>query len=277
MGFKSFYIDGKSVKSMSIDGKLIFRKQEEEPYALKFVAEEPTTIFIKKIGQLAYPSFEYSLDGKNWQPFDIDNTQISLSSPGDKAYMRAVDSNSRISSDMANYFCFAMTGKTALSGSVMSLLSKNKTTAYHILQYSFYMLFNRCPITSAPELDGSLYLYESSLMEMFRDCIYLKKAPSVLKIVQINRNSCFCMFLGCTSLKESPYLNTDLKAPFCYRNMFYNCSSLNKITSKFTSWGNYFLSWVYGVSSSGTFYCPSSLPIQYGVSRIPSGWNVVRI
>ena len=66
MGFKSFYIDGKSVKSMSIDGKVIYRKQVEEPYALKFVAEEPTTIFIEKIGQLAYPSFEYSLDGKNW-------------------------------------------------------------------------------------------------------------------------------------------------------------------------------------------------------------------
>ena len=66
MGFKSFYIDGKSVKSMSIDGKLIFRKQEEEPYALKFVAEEPTTIFISKFGNPSYPSFEYSLDGKNW-------------------------------------------------------------------------------------------------------------------------------------------------------------------------------------------------------------------
>ena len=49
MGFKSFYIDGKSVKSMSIDGKLIFRKQEEEPYALKFVAEEPNaTVTIQK-------------------------------------------------------------------------------------------------------------------------------------------------------------------------------------------------------------------------------------
>ena len=66
MGFKSFYIGGKSVKSMSIDGKVIYRKQVEEPYALKFVAEEPTTISIEKIREPKYPSFEYSLDGKTW-------------------------------------------------------------------------------------------------------------------------------------------------------------------------------------------------------------------
>lgn len=277
MGFKSFSINGKSVKSMSINGKIIFRKQEDDPYSLKFVAEEPTTIRLKKWGNQAYPSLQYSTDGKVWQDFDIDTTQISLSSVGDKAYLRAVSINSKISSSTSTYFYFDISGKTAVSGSVMSLLNKDKKTNNYISSYCFYKLFNGCPITTAPEIDGNLYLESGSLHAMFRDCIYLRQAPSILTIHKISTSSCAYMFQGCTSLKESPVLNTNLTYTSCYRNLFYGCSSLNKITAKITSWGNYFLSWVNGVSPTGTFYCPSSLPIEYGVSRIPSGWTVVRI
>lgn len=34
--------------------------------------------------------------------------------------------------------------------------------------------------------------------------------------------------------------------------------------------------WLDGVSPTGTFVCPSALPIQYGVNYIPEGWDIIK-
>jgi hypothetical protein len=34
------------------------------------------------------------------------------------------------------------------------------------------------------------------------------------------------------------------------------------------------VAWVVGVSPTGTFECPEDLPIERGISYIPSGWTV---
>ena len=56
--------------------------------------------------------------------------------------------------------------------------------------------------------------------------------------------------------------------------MFRNCTKLNNINVNFSAWDptNATTTWVYGVSSSGTFTCPADLPETYGTSYIPANW-----
>jgi hypothetical protein len=86
------------------------------------------------------------------------------------------------------------------------------------------------------------------------------------------------MFRGCTSLTTTPELPATTLANYCYYNMFYNCSNLNRITMLATdiiSASGCLSYWVYGVASTGTFVKHvnmTSLPT--GASGIPSGWTV---
>ena len=59
--------------------------------------------------------------------------------------------------------------------------------------------------------------------------------------------------------------------------MFDGASSLSEIEVAFTSWptSNATENWLSGVAASGTFIKPSTLPEEYGVSRIPEGWIVI--
>jgi hypothetical protein len=86
------------------------------------------------------------------------------------------------------------------------------------------------------------------------------------------------MFNGCTRLTTAPELPATTLESYCYSNMFYGCSKLNYIKMLATdiSASNCLNSWVYRVSSSGTFVKNldmNSLPT--GVNGIPSGWTVV--
>lgn len=70
--------------------------------------------------------------------------------------------------------------------------------------------------------------------------------------------------------------------------MFWNCNKLNYIKVHFTDWNEHSGStwgWVGGElfsQSSGTFVCPTGLPIIYNTNNdgsnvnnyIPSGWNI---
>lgn len=61
--------------------------------------------------------------------------------------------------------------------------------------------------------------------------------------------------------------------------MFYNCTSLNSVSVKFTKWPGKTPTdnWLYGVSAEGTFYAPEALPDTRGTYTIPEGWTKVAI
>ena len=99
---------------------------------LCFTAEEAnSSIKLQKQGSTAIEGFnglEYKLNDGNWTSYDIDST-ITLENVGDKVYMRAVAAgNSRMGIDFDNYHKFIMTGKTAASGNVNTLLNPNPNT-----------------------------------------------------------------------------------------------------------------------------------------------------
>lgn len=353
MGFKSFYIDGKSVKSMSIDGKLIFRKQEEEPYALKFVAEKPNS-GIKWYRQQATGKevfLEFSTDGGNtWQKFVLSRDitaegQVTVPNVGDVVYVRASSQGNTSLSDQStqqNSNQLKCTGAWSVSGDIRCLLDQNRGSDPPLNQYGFSWLFSNSNIIDASNLvlpytamKRSAYdhmfsscrmlvsgprdlpattLSESCYDGMFLECSSLVSGPMKLPATTLYIACYRQMFDGCSSLVDVPeILPSRMLRRYCYtamfrntkitrsplielenissnqsfslntlRNMFYGCTSLTEITIKLKNWPssdstNSLNNWVYGVSPSGTFYCPSSLPVEYGVSRIPSGWDVVRI
>jgi hypothetical protein len=136
-----------------------------------------------------------------------------------------------------------------------------------------YMFYNCTSLVNAPELPATT-LVNSCYARMFEDCKSLTKAPE-LPATNLAESCYYSMFEGCTSLVNAPELPATTLANYCYQQMFYNCTSLNYIKVGFTSWHpNATNNWVLDVLSAGSFEAPTSLPIEYGVNRIPANWSL---
>ena len=164
--------------------------------------------------------------------------------------------------------------------------------------------------------NGYLKCTNNTFTQMFYGQKYLEKGPETPPSIEANTdqiNGVFeSMFDGCIKMescfdninidasKVSSSTNAKTTCGYMFRdtkikkmgitytgtifgsqqftNMFYKCSELNQIEVNFTNWPprSSMTYWVSGVSSTGTFICPESLPIQYAPNRIPRGWTVVR-
>ena len=100
------------------------------------------------------------------------------------------------------------------------------------------------------------------------------------------------MFKGCTKIETAPALPATTLAKQCYKQMFYGCSTLNKVTCLATdiSATDCTKNWLSGVASNGTFTKaatmadwapddPSGIPVGWMVksagSAVPAGFVVV--
>ncbi len=142
------------------------------------------------------------------------------------------------------------------------------------LAYNCYseMFYGCTSLTQAPALPAT-DLAEDCYEDMFKGCTSLIQAPE-LPATDLARSCYNGMFSGCTSLTQTPELPAMELADYCYELMFQNCRNLQKIKVGFDIWHGETDSWVENVAPTGTFYCPKELPIEYGASRIPEGWNV---
>ena len=132
-------------------------------------------------------------------------------------------------------------------------------------------------LTTAPELPA-LELAQACYDAMFHGCSSLTKAPEKLPATELVEKCYWLMFYECSSLTKAPEIFAEGLGDHNYFHMFDCCFRLNEIRVRFTSWGEYGCNyWVSGVGSSGKFYKPSALPVEYGVHYIPEGWSVVNI
>jgi hypothetical protein len=171
-----------------------------------------------------------------------------------------------------------MTGKIAASGNLNTLLKADGSVLDLTgRDYCYSDMFNGCSsLTTAPELPATTlagYCYSY----MFRNCTSLTTAPE-LPATTLTDNCYYYMFSNCTSLTKAPELPATTLADSCYRFMFNGCTSLNNININFSAWPTNAATadWVNNVSSTGTFTCPTALPEEFGYSRIPTGWTIVR-
>ncbi|MBR5695029.1 MAG: leucine-rich repeat protein [Paludibacteraceae bacterium] len=145
--------------------------------------------------------------------------------------------------------------------------------------YCYCSMFERCKgLTQAPELPA-LKLNEGCYNGMFSSCTSLTQAPALPATTLVHE--CYkYMFSGCTSLTQAPELPATKLVTACYGHMFDGCSNLSFIKVNFWNWVTWYSdtddedAWVKNVAPTGTFICPKDLTVQYGVNRIPEGWNV---
>ena len=191
-----------------------------------------------------------SFDGVNWEAYTVGEV-IDLPSTGDYVYLAAGEGgNETFGSSLSAYHKFVINGLVAASGDITSLRRFDlvQTT---LATYCYISMFSGCTgLTSAPEL------------------------PATTLATNCYRS----MFEGCTGLTSAPELPATTLASNCYQYMFSGCTNLSLIKVSLTAWGgSQTTSWVSGVSPTGTFYKPSSLPEEYGENKIPTGWTVVNI
>lgn len=165
-----------------------------------------------------------------------------------------------------------------------SLVEAPTLSATTISQYAYQAMFRHCTsLQHAPEL-LSTTTSAACYKHMFYGCRSLEQPPTILPATSLETDCYYNMFNGCTSIVESPkILAPSPNGTNCCVNMFYGCSSLRKIDVAFTKWDNIYstspvLNWVDGVSSTGTFKCPSSLDTtNRGPSGCPENWEVVAV
>ena len=155
-----------------------------------------------------------------------------------------------------------------------SLIQAPELPATTLTDYCYNGMFMNCTsLVQAPKLPATT-LADNCYESMFQGCTSLVQAPE-LPATTLADYCYIWMFYGCTSLTQAPELPAKTLANNCYGNMFLNCEKIQKIKVGFDIWsGKSTYSWVGSVAPTGTFYCPKELPIEYGDSRIPEGWNV---
>ena len=263
-------------------GKAAGKKEEPPAYwGLCFTAEEAgSTIKMNKVGSAPSVTLETSFDCEIWEPFTVGGTTITLPNVGDKVYFRAGEGgNTAMASSNGDYNNFSIiTGRIAASGNIMSLLNGDSPDSI-IATYCYSSMFRDCTaLVQAPELPATTlatYCYFS----MFRGCTALAQAPELP--VTTLAGSCYnSMFYGCTSLAQAPKLPATTLATQCYSSMFRYCINIDCIKCSFKAFASGSTNnWLSGVSSTGTFICPTALgtneTIQRGISYCPEGWTVI--
>ena len=139
-----------------------------------------------------------------------------------------------------------------------------------------YMFYGCTSLVNAPELPATT-LTLRCYQYMFYGCTSLVNAPE-LPATELSQECYKNMFRNCSSLVNAPELPATTLESQCYQNMFYGCTSLKTIRcrAKVTA-SSATVYWLYGASSSGTFYGYSEYGWPAGASGIPSGWEFVEL
>lgn len=206
---------------------------ESTPLCFTALQDSSTVAYGISSNIIDIPNFEYSFNGTDWQPFV--HTQegwnyggveaVVLAKAGDKIYVRNQGKTDALSKGVNAFAAFALEGKIAASGNVMSLLDKDFVGLKEIRgDWAFTALFSYNPaLVSAPLLPAtklSAHCYHS----MFTDS-GIEKMPE-LPATEMEECCYIWMFTGCTNLKETSALPATKLATGCYYEMFSECSSL---------------------------------------------------
>ena len=248
---------------------------------LCFTAESAnSSVQLTAVGSAPAVTLVKSFDGVNWEAYAVGEV-IDLPSTGDFVYLAAGQGgNETFGSSSSAYHQFVINGLVAASGDITSIRRFDlEQTTLNTFCYGY--LFKDCTgLTSAPELPA-ITLANNCYRQMFKGCTGLTSAPE-LPATTIAIGCYASMFEGCTGLMSAPELPAITLANNCYVSMFRSCKNISIIKIHFTSWDispftGKTNDWVNGVAATGTFYKPTALPEQYGVSKIPTGWTVVNI
>ena len=248
---------------------------------LRFVSKGSGTFtFTPKTGAASGNVISYSLDsGSTWVSA---NTTPTVQS-GDVVYIKG--ENMGLSS--AGIGTFSSTANFDVEGNVMSLLygdSFENEVSLSGKNYAFMNLFSGCTtVINADKMElPATTLSQNCYTNMFNRAVNLASPPSLTAATTLAVGCYFNMFYNQTAntaftVSESYFLPAETLVQDCYRQMFFNCRNLDKVTSLATSGintNNSTANWLGNVAASGTFTKASSASWPTSTSGIPSGWTV---
>lgn len=264
----------------------------DEPFYVENITNYSETVRIYKDDWPAPTiTIEYSTDGNNWLELGTtsESTPLTISlSPGNKVYLRANTQGWVYRSDVNPNTAWGnhIKGMSKVGGNIMSLLYGSSFTGRETIfpqsTLSTTLIFTSLFSTNTSLTDASALLLPSMLLTpscyagMFNSC-GLEYAPELPATTLAD--SCYAsMFRSCSSLVAAPDLPALNLVNSCYYNMFYDCQSLNSVKclakTGITS-NDSTTSWLYRVSSNGTFTKAANINWPRTVSGIPSGWTVI--
>ena len=263
--------------------------EEKQCFWLEAEEDGLTIRLAPQFGSSFPPNIHISIsrdDRQTWTTYD--GYVIENLNKGDRVYFRAgypddVESfeNERIcgwneeQGDIEEPITFVFNNKkVGAHGNLNCLLQKygRKDT---LASYCYPSMFQGCKsLTQAPKLPAQT-LADYCYAYMFEGCTSLTSAPE-LPATTLAGNCYYGMFQGCKSLIQAPRLPATTLTSGCYSYMFHSCKKLSGIEVNYTAWSptNATINWVNGVSSTGTFKCPSSLPQKRGNNNIPTKWTI---
>ena len=112
---------------------------------------------------------------------------------------------------------------------------------------------------------------------MFYGCTSLTIAPTILPAIKLEHQCYWQMFWGCNSLTIAPELPATTLANYCYESMFRDCTNLTYIKMLATdiSAHNCLYSWVYGITTTGTFIKNRAARWDItGQHGVPNNWTI---
>lgn len=166
----------------------------------------------------------------------------------------------------------------SMFGHCSNLIAAPELPATSLADGCYNSMFNACiNLTKVPDELPATVLKPDCYVGMFYGCQSLIEAPKLPATTLVTGCYAF-MFSACASLISAPELPATELADFCYNNMFDFCTNLNSIKVYFTGWNGESEAattyWVYNVAPTGMFYCPRSLYLEFGNSRVPEGWEI---
>lgn len=248
---------------------------------LRFVSKGSGTFtFTPKTGAASGNVISYSLDsGSTWVSA---NTTPTVQS-GDVVYIKG--ENMGLST--AGIGTFSSTANFDVEGNVMSLLygdSFDNEVSLSGKNCAFMNLFSGCTtVINADKMElPATTLSQNCYTNMFNRAVNLASPPSLTAATTLAVGCYFNMFYNQTAntaftVNESYFLPAETLVQDCYRQMFFNCRNLDKVTSLATSGintNNSTANWLGNVAASGTFTKASSASWPTSTSGIPSGWTV---
>lgn len=190
--------------------------------------------------------------------------------------------------DIGNNWRLHGSKKFSVSGNLMALLDRSGRSVTVARDYMLHHLFwSDTHLADASQLSlPATRLAPCSYLGMFYGCTALvlppRSLPDVPDVSSLGKFAYRGMFEGCTSLERSPRIANSIPVedfvtsswvPFFYT--FKGCTSLKQMEVSLAGWGNIIYQWVSGVPEGGTFIKPATLPTEYGINYIPSGWTVI--
>lgn len=170
----------------------------------------------------------YNIDGSGWNDY-TQNDEVSLSL-GQKMFIQATI-------DDWSGKPVTVTGNFAIGGSLASLVKGNYTTTDEAIGATGWkfteFMSGKTNLVDASYLDLPMETVgDSGYKSFFNGCTKLVNGPVMIAATKYNKEACYQMFYGCTSLKAIPSFpsTVTLTGTSIFYQMFQSCTSLSSLT-----------------------------------------------